>query len=111
MQEEKAQSHEINAKIEASKKEEQETLKEIEIKLNSIGNIVAPDVVISNNEEENKTVAEWGKPSEIQVDGETLGRLHHHEIMEVCDIVDFKRGQKVAGHRGFFLKGDGVLLN
>lgn len=31
--------------------------------------------------------------------------------MECLDIVDFKRGQKVAGHRGYFLKGDGVLLN
>ena len=26
-------------------------------------------------------------------------------------MVEFERGQKVAGHRGFFLKGVGVLLN
>lgn len=47
----------------------------------------------------------------INIDGKTLGHMHHHELMECLDIVDFKRGQKIAGHRGYFLKGDGVLLN
>ena len=31
--------------------------------------------------------------------------------MECLDICEFERGQKVAGHRGFYLKGAGVLLN
>jgi seryl-tRNA synthetase len=31
--------------------------------------------------------------------------------MQCLDIVEFERGQKIAGHRGFFLKGAGVLLN
>ena len=31
--------------------------------------------------------------------------------MQILDIVDFERGQKIAGHRGYFLKGYGVLLN
>ena len=26
-------------------------------------------------------------------------------------MVEFERGQKIAGHRGYFLKGFGVLLN
>jgi len=26
-------------------------------------------------------------------------------------MVEFERGQKIAGHRGYFLKGPGVLLN
>ena len=56
-------------------------------------------------------MATWGKPSELKVDGKTLGKLHHHEIMECLDICEFERGQKVAGHRGYFLKGAGVLLN
>lgn len=34
------------------------------VKLNSIGNIVAPDVVISNNEDENKVVSQWGEPTQ-----------------------------------------------
>jgi len=45
------------------------------------------------------------------VDGKTLGKLHHHEIMQCLDMVELERGQKIAGHRGYFLKGVGVLLN
>lgn len=56
-------------------------------------------------------VSKWGEPSTLVVDGLTLGRLHHHDIMQCLDIVDLERGQKIAGHRGYFLKGDGVLLN
>mmetsp|Transcript_46081 Transcript_46081/g.33866 ORF Transcript_46081/g.33866 Transcript_46081/m.33866 type:complete len:141 (+) Transcript_46081:325-747(+) len=81
------------------------------VKLNKIGNPIAPDVVISKNEDDNAVVSTWGVPSTIQVDGKTLGRLHHHEIMQILDMVELERGQKIAGHRGYFLKGPGVLMN
>ncbi len=35
---------------------------------------------------------------------------HHHELMTELGMADFERGAKVAGFRGYFLKGDGVLL-
>lgn len=31
--------------------------------------------------------------------------------MQCLDMVEFERGAKIAGHRGYFLKGVGVLLN
>lgn len=34
----------------------------------------------------------------------------HTELMEKLDMVDFDRGSKVAGFRGYFLKNDGALL-
>ncbi len=34
----------------------------------------------------------------------------HTELMEKLDMVDFERGTKVAGFRGYFLKNDAVLL-
>lgn len=80
-------------------------------KLNSIGNIVAPDVPVSKDEKDNAVVSTWGEVPELKVDGKTLGHLHHHEIMQCLDMVEFERGQKIAGHRGYFLKGAGVLLN
>lgn len=76
-----------------------------------MGNIVYSDVPISNNEDNNAVVSTWGEPSQLEVDGRTPGKLHHHEIMQILNIVEFERGQKVAGHRGYFLKGHGVLLN
>ncbi len=45
------------------------------------------------------------------VEGLSLGKLHRHEIMQCPDTVEFELGQRVAGHRGYFLKGVGVLLN
>ena len=79
--------------------------------MNLIGNVIYHDVPISKDEANNKVVSTWGKPSELVVDGKTLGHMHHHEIMQCLDMVEMERGQKIAGHRGYYLKGDGVLLN
>ena len=80
-------------------------------KLNTIGNIVYHDVPFFNDEAHNLTVSSWGNPSELVVDGLSLGHLHHHEIMRCLNIFEFDRGANIAGHRGYFLKGAGVLLN
>lgn len=69
------------------------------------------DVPISKDEVHNVVYSKWGKPSDLVVDGKSLGHLHHHEIMQCLDMVEFERGQKISGHRGYFLKGVGVLLN
>jgi len=79
--------------------------------LSKIGNIVAKEVVISKDEELNQVVTTWGEIPELKVDGLMPGHFHHHEVMQALDIVEFERGQKVAGHRGYYLKGAGVLLN
>jgi seryl-tRNA synthetase len=41
----------------------------------------------------------------------SAGILSHHEAMYRLDILEMERGAKVAGHRGFYLTGDGVDLN
>ncbi|RMZ83645.1 hypothetical protein DV738_g867, partial [Chaetothyriales sp. CBS 135597] len=37
--------------------------------------------------------------------------LSHHEVMTRADIYDGERGTKLVGHRGYFLRRWGVLLN
>lgn len=37
--------------------------------------------------------------------------MPHHEILLRLDAMDLDRGSKIAGHRGYFLTGDGVDLN
>ena len=66
---------------------------------------------VSKTEDDNKVIRTWGVPSELKVTGEELGKLHHHEVMQCLDIVEMDRGSRVAGHRGYYLKGLGVLLN
>lgn len=77
-----------------------------------IGNIVSENAAISKTEDGNVVVRTFMEPNkELVVDGSALGKLHHHEIMQCLDMVEFERGQRIAGHRGYFLKGVGVLFN
>lgn len=50
----------------------------------------------------------WGE-KRVASPGQKL--KNHVDLVELLDIVDTKRGAEIAGGRGFFLKGDGVLLN
>ena len=92
-------------------KQAKELLVQRDQKLNLIGNIVSDKVPKFQDEKDNAVHKTWGKIPDMEIDGKTLGKLHHHEIMSLIDMVEFERGQKVAGHRGYFLKGVGVLLN
>lgn len=92
------------------KLEENKVQDDLTIMVNKVGNLVHESVPISNNEDENRVERTWGNISEIKVNS-TLGRCHHHEILAMIDGYDPKRGCKLAGHRGYFLKGYGALLN
>jgi len=76
-------------------------------KLNHIGNIVHASVPVSSNEDENAVVAKWGEfvPKKDQ------GFLPHYDVLAKIDGYDSERGTKVAGNRGYFLKGIGFRLN
>ena len=83
-------------------------------KLKGIGNILGPDVPVFKSEDDNVVHTTWGQEHiKIKVDENDLklGNLRHHEVMNLLDIADLQRGSKIAKHRGYFLKGDGVLLN
>lgn len=85
--------------------------------LNLIGNVLHKDVPVFKDEDNNVVTSTWGAekikdlPTVPYEEGRELGKLHHHEIMGLLDMVEFERGAKVAGHRGYYLKGNGVLLN
>ena len=66
-----------------------------------------PDMSVPDgaDDADNVEVKKWGKPTVF-----TFAPKDHIEIMTALDIADFERGAKVAGFRGYFLKGDGVLL-
>ena len=91
--------------------EEAKALKiEKEKNLFNVGNLVHESVPISNDEVDNKIERTWGEIKEMKINS-TPGRAHHHEILAMIDGYDPKRGQKISGHRGFFLKGMGAILN
>jgi seryl-tRNA synthetase len=85
-------------------------LQQINSLINSVGNIVHESVPVSNNEDDNQVVRTWGEISKIKIT-DKRGGLNHHKVLQALGGYDPERGQKVAGHRGYFLKGVGVLLN
>lgn len=97
--------------IENQEKEAIELEKLRDAKLNLIGNVLGPGVPIFKDEESNEVTVSWGEKPDLEVDGKTVGHLYHHQVMDLMDMFDLERGQKVAGHRGYFLKGLGVMLN
>jgi len=123
------------AEMKAIKKqivEEEEKLPLIEaerdVLLNQIGNIVDPEVPISQDEDEdNLVVTLYPEPLEAENAGDkpllpapisklsyTLPEtkpLTHDDLLWRIGGYEPIRGQQVAGHRGYFLKNAGVLLN
>lgn len=89
---------------------EEETLKEVMKKWQAlmvqVPNI--PDMTVPEgaSDADNKEVRTWGEIPQF-----SFTPKGHIELMENLGMADFERGTKVAGFRGYFLKGDGVLLN
>ena len=97
--------------IKAQEAKWKEVTDQCEKLLGKIGNIVHTDVPISKDEANNVVVRTHGEKSTIIADGSELGKLRHHEIMQCLGILEMERGSRVAGHRGYYLKGLGVMLN
>ncbi|MDB5244923.1 MAG: serS [Parcubacteria group bacterium] len=66
-----------------------------------------PDMSVPEGESDadNQELKKWGDPKAF-----TFTPKDHIELMSTNGMADFERGTKVAGFRGYFLKGDGVLL-
>lgn len=82
-----------------------EIMKEWQKLMLSVPNL--PDMTVPEGEsdEDNQPVKTWGDIPEF-----TFALKDHVELMTRHGMADFERGTKVAGFRGYFLKGDGVLL-
>ncbi len=66
-----------------------------------------PDISVPEgaSDEDNLEYRVWGEQPTFD-----FAVKDHTELMEARDMVDFERGTKVAGFRGYFLKNDAVLL-
>lgn len=100
-----AQMGEMRASIPA-KEADVDTIKAtLDKELSKVPNEVDPSVPVSKNEDDNAIVKQWGECTTRE------GLHHHHELLTMIDGYEPERGVAVAGHRGYFLKGVGLLLN
>jgi len=95
----------LDQEIESLEKTVSEAEKEVDTILRRIGNIVHDSVPVSKDEANNGIVRTFG---EFKTSPDLK---HHHELLLMIDGFDMGRGAGVAGHRGYFLKAVGVMLN
>jgi len=79
---------------------------DLQQKLHLVGNIIHHSVPISSDETDNEVVRIGGLPKKYDFEPKS-----HYNIMLKLDMIDTIRGAAIAGHRGYFLKDYGVILN
>lgn len=109
-EEEIKQAQELQKNIEKAEEESNTIRDKLDGMLSKCGNIVEDSVPVSKDEAQNAVVRTWGTIPSIKITNQP-GGCYHHQILAMIDGYEPKRGQKVAGHRGYFLKGPGALLN
>jgi seryl-tRNA synthetase len=95
----------VKEDLSAKEEEMKEVMKEWQTLMLHVPNI--PDVSVPEGEDDagNQEVKKWGELPQFDFEPKS-----HIEIMQELGMVDFERGAKVSGFRGYFLKGDGALL-
>ncbi len=111
----KAQNDERNGLIDSMRrvkddlkfKEEEleEVMKKWRALMLAVPNIPDMSVPEGSSDTDNIEVKTWGTIPTFP-----FKPLDHIELMEKQDMVDFERGTKTAGFRGYFLKNDGAML-
>jgi len=120
--EEVAQLRKLQGEIKDLTNKMPDVEKERDSLLNKIGNSVDDEVPISQNEEEDSLVISLHPMPEediqlpnaiVKLNYTTPSKkaLQHDDLLWRIDGYEPQRGQAVAGHRGYFLKDAGVLLN
>ena len=95
--------------LKAHAEEKEEELKKIMLEWRDLMLQVpnVPDMTVPDGESDaqNQEVHVWGEKPSFAFEPKD-----HIEIMNALKMVDFERGTKVHGFRGYFLTGDGVRL-
>ncbi|MEK7579010.1 MAG: serine--tRNA ligase [Patescibacteria group bacterium] len=89
---------------------EEEKLKKVLVEwremMLQVPNVPDPSVPEGKSDAENQEIKVWGEKPQFNFTPRS-----HIDVMKDLDMVDFERGTKVHGFRGYFLKNDGALLS
>lgn len=84
-------------------KDVMEVWRSLMLRVPNVPDVSVPD---GDSDADNKEVKVWGEKTVFD-----FKPKDHVEIMTKLDMVDFERGTKVHGFRGYFLKNDGAILS
>jgi seryl-tRNA synthetase len=76
---------------------------ELMLKIPNVPDMSVPD---GDSDDQNKEIKVWGDKTVFDFEAKD-----HVELMVKLNMVDFERGSKVHGFRGYFLTGDGARLS
>ena len=96
----------VKEDIKAKEEKLKQTMEEWQKIMLQVPNISDMSVPDGTSDADNKEVKTWGDKPVFDFEPKD-----HVEIMNGLKMVDFERGTKVHGFRGYFLTGDGVLLS
>ncbi len=101
-----ADMQELKKQLQKQEEELKPIIKEWQQRMVQVPNI--PDISVPEGESDrdNKEVKTWGDKPHFSFTPKS-----HLELMTALNIVDFERGTKIAGFRGYVLKNDGALLS
>lgn len=95
----------VKDELKAKEDEMEEVMKSWRLLMLAVPNIPDMSVPDGTSDADNVETKKWGTIPEF-----TFKPLDHIELMEGSDMVDFDRGTKTSGFRGYFLKNDGAML-
>ncbi len=95
----------VKDELKAKEDELEEVMKSWRLLMLAVPNIPDMSVPDGASDADNVEVRKWGNVPTF-----SFTPLDHIELMEKSDMVDFDRGTKTAGFRGYFLKNDGAML-
>jgi seryl-tRNA synthetase len=96
----------LKEKLQEKEKQLEEVMHEWQLLMVQVPNVPDPSVPEGDSDADNKEVKVWGGKPQFAFTPKS-----HVELMQDLDMVDLERGTKVAGFRGYFLKGDGARLS
>lgn len=100
-----ARMQEVKETLKLQEESLEEILKEWRALMVQVPNVPDISVPEGDSDTQNKEVRVWGTIPTFDFDVKS-----HVDLMLMHDMADFERGSKVAGFRGYFLKGDGARL-
>ncbi|MEK7156753.1 MAG: serine--tRNA ligase [Patescibacteria group bacterium] len=83
----------------------QDVMKEWRAMMVMVPNVPDMSVPDGDSDADNQEIRVWGELPKFDFEPKT-----HSELLLANDMADYERGAKVAGFRGYFLKGDGARL-
>lgn len=104
-QEDIEKGKEIKEQLKAIEPSLKEVETEFENVMYQVPNVPATDVPIGKDESGNVVVRQVGEIKRPDFEPKP-----HQELMENLGMLDTKRATRIAGFRGYFLRGDGLLL-